>query len=188
MTQAHQGHTSFTPFSDNRHKESAGHPGSNLSKVESKAFEEWAPGFYERLQMHMKRASDSIGCGDLMMFSRTVCLLLDGVSVACSVCCMLIADANGFAHLQQCLLTLPLRTGVSDIWKSTACRAYARCVQVHVWGMRRSSICCLVWQEAVDGTAQCGAQRQGQISDAAAWPATHAPEGMLSHWSRLCII
>ena len=47
--------------------------------------------------MHMKRASDSIGCGDLMIFSRTVCLLLDGVSVACSVCCMLIVDANGFA-------------------------------------------------------------------------------------------
>ncbi len=41
----------------------AGHPGTILSQVESKAFEEWAPGFYERLRSHMKRASDSIGLG-----------------------------------------------------------------------------------------------------------------------------
>ena len=39
----------------------AGHPGTILSQVESKAFEEWAPGFYERLSSHMKRASDSMG-------------------------------------------------------------------------------------------------------------------------------
>lgn len=43
----------------------AGHPGTLLSQVESKAFEEWAPGFYERLRAHMKRASDSIGWGRL---------------------------------------------------------------------------------------------------------------------------
>ena len=39
----------------------AGHPGTLLSQVESKAFEEWAPGFYDRLRAHMKQASESIG-------------------------------------------------------------------------------------------------------------------------------
>jgi hypothetical protein len=38
-----------------------GHPGTILSNVESKAFEEWTPGFYERLRAHTKLACDSIG-------------------------------------------------------------------------------------------------------------------------------
>lgn len=53
--------SSFEHLAAKRCKTIAGHPGTILSQVESKAFEEWAPGFYERLRSHMKRASDSIG-------------------------------------------------------------------------------------------------------------------------------
>ena len=107
----------------------AGHPGTILSQVESKAFEEWAPGFYERLRSHMKRASDSIGLGASTLLACHQSIWISSGSH--SAMSGLAIDASIWAIRLSCL----------------------SCLQMCMWSVRGTSIRRLVRQAAMDGAS-----------------------------------